>query len=1230
MTEALTDKPFDHSEAVSEWILGNDSKAIFLLKSQPIQSAFISNLLNLIEKDKIFVLAQLPWLTKGTQDLQSGAEFDPKFVVKNIGFKPQDLQNRPYADIHDFYNPKNPPDFYISQMVEWHLIPPNIQELPCPIFGQTSDYDLHIQFLHPWLRLFDELIVNGPQEQDEVSKLSGVPVSAYPKTFSIPDTLPPLPPPGQREVDFFMSGTTFHPYHHDKALLVNRILDIPDFNPLFYNGFLSAKAYYELLGHTKMALTFVRHADAMPTRGLESLAMGCALLVQKESVLNRYLGEDEGVVTYEGAHDLPAAMQRIKREWPLFEQRARRGAEIVRREFSAARVASQYLRFLTVLAAQPRVPRNAVDINSLDQKRPIVIKGWGFPHDTYKELQDINATRWLNRLESASCARTVIDLVREYLLDFCCWAYLPTARNYPINHDYYDYKMLSNCLELCRYGIKSFPRSLVLRFTMIRAALHFGAPAEVDEALDLLRETIAIPPAEWKVDPLDDVMPWDFFGQMFNYRSYFDAVTTMLKGEALPESSLVDLIRASLHYYLGHYSHDIEHLQTAVTLDPHFPFYRLRLAAALIKGGKTEDRDIAKDHLERLAGESMLCLEAVNLLELLETKYNYHSENLAKLRERLRHIRTSLHNQKYQSENWGDPHLQKSSSCLTPPLTTMQLATRATAKAVKRESRQPLRILYITLDFPRWSAAKGWTYPSNLGIEEGFAAHGVEYMTIPMIFGISADLPASWLYHAKRLCAGKQFDQVWIELVHSDPGDEVLEWLVSIAPVRLALLPESLSYDREDYLLYPELFKRRLEVEERLRYMTHAVTVDEKDAEDLNRRGIVKALWRPETVPAWCIAEQPNSMPRDKAVFYGTLYGPRKRWLMHPALTDLFEVRPSAEAGTNIPHAFTTVGSAALKALNRGLVPDKQFLDAYLDCLRGIRRSAFANWINLASRSPLVVNLPSTTKAQSGRVVEAMAAGCPVMTWELPDRPRANALFRDGEEWLLFPRDNPDALADKIRYLARNPEAAREMAANALHVVKKCHTVEVRVGQILNWIESGREPDYRYGQTFATRPLSPVPSQEELDTTLRHFFDLSGYHGYQPRCYTENPSAFHHKNAEQDMMLEKLSTLFEQKEISAARDLMEKSWPHIPELASPLAQLDLVTGDLDKAEESLLQLLSYKPYDAETYIKLAKLATMAGNPAITASYVEMALALGPPAGEVLHLLEEHRRLKGGK
>lgn len=334
----MSDQTKNFTNAVKLRMAGDDTLAIKELTY--CHSLHAQNLQRLIEKPCIHVLAQLPRITNGSQDLLFGATFDPKFKIENIGFDRQDLQNRPYADVHDFYDATSPPDFYFTQMVEWHLTPPNIQQLPCPIFGQTSDYDLHLQSIHPWLSLFDELIVNGPDEMEEVNRLSGVPVTAYPKTFTIADTLPPLPLPGPRELDLFVSGTILHPYHPDKARLFTRLLDVPDFNMLFCKYFLTQEGYYEMLSHFKIALTFIRHADAMPTRGLESLAMGSALIVQKQSVLTHYFGEEEGVVTYDyEKDDLNDVIIRIKQEWPLFEQRARHGAEIVRREFSVARVA---------------------------------------------------------------------------------------------------------------------------------------------------------------------------------------------------------------------------------------------------------------------------------------------------------------------------------------------------------------------------------------------------------------------------------------------------------------------------------------------------------------------------------------------------------------------------------------------------------------------------------------------------------------------------------------------------------------------------------------------------------------------------------------------------------------------------------------------------------------------------------------------------------------------------
>jgi glycosyltransferase involved in cell wall biosynthesis len=111
-------------------------------------------------------------------------------------------------------------------------------------------------------------------------------------------------------------------------------------------------------------------------------------------------------------------------------------------------------------------------------------------------------------------------------------------------------------------------------------------------------------------------------------------------------------------------------------------------------------------------------------------------------------------------------------------------------------------------------------------------------------------------------------------------------------------------------------------------------------------------------------------------------------------------------------------------------------------------------------RGSAVVNLPANVKAYAGRVVEAMAAGRPVISWEVPHRPRTRALFEDGEEILLYPRSEPAQLADHIRRILSEPEFSARVVENARRKVRQFHTVEHRVGQFLEWISTGTEPVY--------------------------------------------------------------------------------------------------------------------------------------------------------------------------
>jgi tetratricopeptide (TPR) repeat protein/glycosyltransferase involved in cell wall biosynthesis len=612
---------FDHPEAafyaaVAHWIGGEDETAARRL--EPIDTAHAQNLLTLLKKPHINVLAQWPWVRRGCSDLLAGAASDPRFRVANISFHPDDLPNKPYCNIHDYYESAEAPDFYTCTMVEWHLVPPNLRELPCPLFGQTGDYDLHIQAVHPWLRLFDALLVTDPSEWQDVSRLVPAPIYTFPKSFGVAPDIAPLRQM-EREIDVYLSGSVLHPYHLDKAQLFQQLLGIQRLRVKIINGFSTPEEYYGDLNRSKICITFVRHPTALPTRGLEALAMGCALIVQEGNVLTLFAGPEHGVLTYHlERNDLPGAVRTIVEHWPDFARRLEAGARFVRQEFSLARVASQYLRFLTFLAAKPRSPRSLRGAK-LYQKRSVLCKGWLPSWDlrhspVLKSIAVHNYRQMQAALTPAPTSPHVyIDLARESVLGNCLRA---EADLIPAH------QWLAFVRDVYRTARERFPRSLVVRFNEIRVLLHYGTPQFVSEALALLDETLSIPPNHWQIDVMEDVFPWDFFPQLFNYRGYFDRVTGHLMHGTPVEADLCRLILASLHAYRGFYpaqhgfySQALDDYGAATALDPDFPFFQLWYVDQLLRRGLPEDRPAAYRLLRELADASILFREALRMLE---------------------------------------------------------------------------------------------------------------------------------------------------------------------------------------------------------------------------------------------------------------------------------------------------------------------------------------------------------------------------------------------------------------------------------------------------------------------------------------------------------------------------------------------------------------------------------------------------------------------------------------
>lgn len=356
------------------------------------------------------------------------------------------------------------------------------------------------------------------------------------------------------------------------------------------------------------------------------------------------------------------------------------------------------------------------------------------------------------------------------------------------------------------------------------------------------------------------------------------------------------------------------------------------------------------------------------------------------------------------------------------------------------------RVLVLQLEFTRWQRARHWSYVAHFGVADGLRANGADTLIVP----------TPWLSRLREVCAGRHFDQVWMEVVHTALPRDVLEWIAGLAPVRVGMLGESLTYTAAELAEEPGLAGRRAAVEARLEYLTHVLAVDEADAADIAARRLARALWWPQAVPARFVTVPAAPPASPRAAFAGAVYGPRGRWLDAPSLATRLE-RASAVDARRDQRSFDALHRAA-GVIQRAGVGGARALAMYVRLLRALRTRAFRRWLAALRAHAAIVNLPHAVKAYPGRVWEGMAAGRAVASWAIPDRPRTRALFEDGAEILLF--EDAGGLCAALDRLAADGTLGDRLAANARRCLLERHTAERRVAEILAWLDTGREPAY--------------------------------------------------------------------------------------------------------------------------------------------------------------------------
>ena len=369
-----------------------------------------------------------------------------------------------------------------------------------------------------------------------------------------------------------------------------------------------------------------------------------------------------------------------------------------------------------------------------------------------------------------------------------------------------------------------------------------------------------------------------------------------------------------------------------------------------------------------------------------------------------------------------------------------------------------MKILYVQHDMLVWASARQWSYTTHMAYVEGLRAAGHEVLVI---------LTSCWDW-SRKIVGDHRFDQVWInDVTHilgqrpaweAPPpfGEGDFAWLASLAPVRVGIVMETLHYDAADYAEVPEL-GRRVPLMQRcvLPHVTHYAVVDENDVRHIENMG-AQAIWTPCHVPRRFFRRSAPAVTRP-AVFIGSAYKRRAKYLQTERLRGLLEFRASGEHATDLPAMFDQLNNPVRQAMLAEPYRQADY-DNFVDTLQKVRAKLFDLFLDGLTGSLATVNLPSFVKTYAGRVAESMAIGQPVVSWRIPDHPQTARLFREDESIVFFDDDDPDRLAHSLQRLRDEPGFAQRIGERSLANAKSHHTSEHRVAQILAWTQTGITP----------------------------------------------------------------------------------------------------------------------------------------------------------------------------
>lgn len=363
-----------------------------------------------------------------------------------------------------------------------------------------------------------------------------------------------------------------------------------------------------------------------------------------------------------------------------------------------------------------------------------------------------------------------------------------------------------------------------------------------------------------------------------------------------------------------------------------------------------------------------------------------------------------------------------------------------------------MNILYLPLEFESYESARKWPYPLGVGLIEGFQANGINFTVIPMMYHQNI-----WMKFIKDIIIGTKFDQVWLEVVHSQFTQQNLEFIASLAPVRVGIIVESLTIHSDEWKTNAVGTQRRVDnVNMKMPYLTHLVVTDSRDVDAFD----LPTLFDIAHVPDWFV-RQPKPTTSEKISFFGTTYGERGEWISKLEASGIgIDVNPhitktgAVEYSIGLPQRFEAMTKKVLLELPSKTHLPLGFYPWFLDEWTSTRKQLYKIWSDQLYQMDGfgILNPPHRTQVLSSRVVESAAAGKVVFSPFMKNR--ADFIFINNLEVLLY--DDVDELIIQIKNCIQSKSYAFQMALFGNKAVEARHTTDVHVNRILNLVQEGK------------------------------------------------------------------------------------------------------------------------------------------------------------------------------